>query len=211
MTRLLVVDDHPIVTAGIKEFLFDYHDFTVAGEAGSGVEAVRMVREADWDVVLLDTSLPDMKGIETLTQIRCIKPTLPVLILTMQPEDQYAFKALRADVSGYLNKDCTPEALISAIRTAASGRRYANPAFGEQLAGDLDGEEYKPPHTELSEREFQVFCKLAVGRAVFEIADELLLSRKTVSTYRLRIVDKMRIKSNAGIICYAIKHGLVGG
>ena len=209
MTRLLVVDDHPIVTAGIKEFLFDYQEFTVAGEAGSGVEAVTMVREADWDVVLLDTSLPDMKGIEALSQIRCIEPTLPVLILTMQPEDQYAFKALRARVSGYLSKDCTPERLISAIRTAVSGRRYASPAFGDQPAGELDGEGHKPPHTELSDREFQVFCKLAAGLAVFEIADELFLSRKTVSTYRLRIVAKMRIKSNADIIYYGIKHGLV--
>jgi len=209
MTRLLVVDDHPIVTAGIKEFLLDYHDFTVAGEAGSGVEAVRMVREADLDVVLLDNSLPDMKGLEALTQIRRIKPALPVLILTMQPEDQYAFKALRADVSGYLSKDCTPEALISAIRIAVSGRRYASPAFGDQLAGDLDGEGHKPPHTELSDRELQVFCKLAAGHAVFEIADELLLSRKTVSTYRLRIVEKMRMKSNADIMYYGIKHGLV--
>jgi len=209
MTRLLVVDDHPIVTAGIKEFLFDYHDFTVAGEAGSGVEAVRMVREADLDVVLLDNSLPDMKGLEALTQIRRIKPALPVLILTMQPEDQYAFKVLRAGVSGYLSKDCTPEALISAIRTAVSGRRYASPAFGDQPAGELVGEGHKPPHTELSDREFQVFCKLAAGHAVFEIADELFLSRKTVSTYRLRIVAKMRIKSNADIIYYGIKHGLV--
>src|SRR5678815_6089600 len=106
-----------------------------------------MVREADWDVVLLDISLPDMNAIEALSQIRRIKPALPVLILTMQPEDQYAFKALRADVSGYLNKDCTPEALISAIRTAVSGRRYASPAFGDQLAEDLDGEGHKPPHT----------------------------------------------------------------
>jgi len=209
MTRLLVVDDHPIVTAGIKEFLFDYEEFTVAGEAGSGMEAVRMVREADWDVVLLDISLPDMNAIEALSQIRHIKPALPVLVLTMQPEDQYAFKALRARVSGYLSKDCTPEGLISAIRTAVSGHRYASPVFGDQPAGELVGEGHKPPHTELSDRELQVFCKLAAGLAVFEIADELLLSRKTVSTYRLRIVEKMRIKSNADIIYYGIKHGLV--
>jgi len=209
MTSLLVVDDHPIVTAGIKEFLSDYEEFSVAGEARSGVEALRMVRETDWNVVLLDTSLPDMDWFEALTQIGRIKPELPVLILTMRPEHQYAFKALPAGASGYLSKNCTPDALISAIRTAASGRRYISPALEDQLAGELDGEGRKAPHTELSEREFQVFCKLATGQAVSEVADELFLSVKTVSTYRARILDKMRIKSNAHITYYAIKHGLV--
>ena len=209
MTRILVVDDHEIVRAGLKELLSIYHEFTVAGEAGSGADAVRMVREANWDVVLLDISMPDMNGIEALTQIRRIKPEQPVLILTMHPEDQYAVNLLRAGANGYLRKECSPEMLVAAIRTVAAGRRYISPALGDQLAGELDGERHKAPHTELSEREFQVFCKLAAGQAVSEVADELFLSVKTVSTYRARILDKMRIKSNAHITYYAIKHGLI--
>jgi len=209
MTRLLVVDDHQIVRAGLKSLLSDYKEFTVAGEAGSGVDAVKMVREANWDVVLLDISMPDMNGIEALTQIKRMKPELPVLILTMHPEDQYAINMLRAGASGYLCKHSTPEALISAIRTVLSGRRYISPELGDQLAGELEGEEHNAPHTELSDREFQVFCKLANGQAVSDVADELFLSVKTISTYRARILEKMHIKSNAHITYYAIKHGLI--
>ena len=209
MTRILVVDDHEIVRAGLKELLSIYHEFTVAGEAGSGADAVKMVREANWDIVLLDISMPDMNGIEALTQIRRIKPEQPVLILTMHPEDQYAVNLLRAGANGYLRKECSPEMLVAAIRTVASGRRYISPALGDQLAGELDGEGHKAPHTELSDREFQVFCKLAAGQAVSQIADELFLSVKTVSTYRSRILEKMGMKTNANITYYAIKHGLI--
>ena len=166
MTRLLVVDDHQIVRAGLKSLLSDYKEFTVGGEAASGVDAVRMVRESNWDAVLLDISMPDMNGIEALTQIKRLKPALPVLILTMHPEDQYAINLLRAGASGYLCKHCSPEALISALRTVLSGRRYISPTLGDQLAGELNGEERNAPHTELSDREFQVFCKLASGQAV---------------------------------------------
>jgi len=209
MTRLLVVDDHQIVRAGLKSLLSDYKEFTVGGEAGSGIDAVRMVRESNWDAVLLDISMPDMNGIEALTQIKRLKPALPVLILTMHPEDQYAINLLRAGASGYLCKHCSPEALISALRTVLSGRRYISPALGDQLVGELEGEEPKAPHTDLSDREFQVFCKLANGQAVSEVADELFLSVKTISTYRARILEKMHIKSNAHITYYAIKHGLI--
>jgi len=209
MTRLLVVDDHQIVRAGLKSLLSDYKEFTVGGEAGSGIDAVRMVRESNWDAVLLDISMPDMNGIEALTQIKRLKPALPVLILTMHPEDQYAINLLRAGASGYLCKHCTPEAFISALRTVLSGRRYISPALGDQLAGELHGEERNAPHTELSDREFQVFCKLDSGQAVSDVADELFLSVKTISTYRARILEKMHIKSNAHITYYAIKHGLI--
>ena len=209
MTRLLVVDDHEIVRAGVKQLLSEHEEFTVAGEAASGADALKMVRDADWDVVLLDISMPDMNGIEVLTHIKRTKPKQKVLILTVHPEDQYAVNLLRAGASGYLRKDCTAEALVSAIRTVASGRRYISPALGDTLAGELDGEGPKLPHTELSRREFQIFCKLAAGQAVSEIADELLLSVKTVSTYRTRILEKMRIKTNAHITYYAIRHGLV--
>jgi len=209
VTRLLVVDDHLIVRAGLKSLLADYEEFTVGGEAASGADAVQMVRESDWDVVLLDISMPDMNGIEALAEIRRIKPKLPVLMLTIHPEDQYAINLLRAGASGYLCKHCTPEAFISALRTVLSGRRYISPALGDQLAGELEGEEPKAPHTDLSDREFQVFCKLANGQAVSEVADELFLSVKTISTYRARILEKMHIKSNAHITYYAIKHGLI--
>ena len=209
MARLLVVDAYPMVRAGIKEFLGDHQEFIVAGEAGSGADAVRMVRASTWDVVLLDISLPDMKGIEALTQIKRIKPEQRVLMLTMHPEDQYALNLLRAGASGCLSKECTPEALLSAIRTVASGRRYISPVLGEQLVGRLNGEGHNAPHTELSQREFQIFCKLAGGKAVSRVADELLLSVTTVSTYRSRVLEKMNMKSNANITYYAIKHGLI--
>ena len=209
MTRILVADDHQIVRAGLKNLLSEYKEFTVAGEAGSGTDALKMVRESDWDVVLLDISMPDMNGIDTLKQIKRSKPDLPVLILTMHPEDHYAINLLRAGANGYVCKECAPEQLVGAIRTVASGRRYVSPALGDQLAGDLSGDSQNALHTELSEREFQVFCKLAAGQAVSEIADELFLSVKTVSTYRSRILEKMGMKTNANITYYAIKHGLI--
>jgi len=209
MTRILVADDHQIVRAGLKNLLSEYKEYTVAGEAGSGTDALKMVRESDWDVVLLDISMPDMNGIDTLKQIKRSKPDLPVLILTMHPEDHYAINLLRAGANGYVCKECAPEQLVGAIRTVASGRRYVSPALGDQLAGDLSGDGQNALHTELSEREFQVFCKLAAGQAVSEIADELFLSVKTVSTYRSRILEKMGMKTNANITYYAIKHGLI--
>ena len=209
MTRILVADDHQIVRAGLKNLLSEYKEFTVAGEAGSGTDALKMVRESDWDVVLLDISMPDMNGIDTLKQIKRSRPDLPVLILTMHPEDHYAINLLRAGANGYVCKECAPEQLVGAIRTVASGRRYVSPALGDQLAGDLSGDGQNALHTELSEREFQVFCKLAAGQAVSEIADELFLSVKTVSTYRSRILEKMGMKTNANITYYAIKHGLI--
>ena len=209
MTRILVADDHQIVRAGLKNLLAEYKEFDVAGEAGSGTDALKMVRESDWDVVLLDISMPDMNGIDTLKQIKRSKPDLPVLILTMHPEDHYAINLLRAGANGYVCKECAPEQLVGAIRTVASGRRYVSPALGDQLAGDLSGDSQKALHTDLSEREFQVFCKLAAGQAVSEIADELFLSVKTVSTYRSRILEKMGMKTNANITYYAIKHGLI--
>lgn len=209
MIRILVADDHQIVRAGLRNLLAEYTEFSVAGEAGSGIEALEMVRDSDWDIVLLDISMPDLNGIDTLKQIRRTRPDLPVLILTMHPEDHYAINLLRAGASGYVCKECAPEQLVGAIRTVAAGRRYVSPALGDQLAGELSGEGQNALHTELSEREFQVFCKLAAGQAVSEIANELCLSVKTVSTYRSRILEKMEMKTNANMTYYAIKHGLI--
>jgi DNA-binding NarL/FixJ family response regulator len=209
MTRILVVDDHEIVRAGLKQLLSDYEEFTVAGEAGSGADAINMVRESDWDVVLLDISMPDMNGIDTLKQIKHFKPRLPVLILTGHPEENYAINLLRAGARGYLRKECTPQVLVDAIRTVVSGRRYVSPALRDQLAAELSGEGQNALHTELSQREFQIFCKLADGQSVSEIAKDLFLSVKTVSTYRARILEKMGMKTNAQVTYYAIKHGLI--
>ncbi|MEO7726466.1 MAG: response regulator transcription factor [Burkholderiales bacterium] len=209
MKKILVVDDHPIVRAGLKCLLAEYKEFDVAGEASSGTDALKMVRESDWDVVLLDISMPGMSGIDTLKQIKRSKPDLPVLILTMHPEHQYAINLLRAGAMGYVCKECVPEQLVDAIRTVTSGRRYVSPALGDQLAGDLSGDGQNALHTELSEREFQVFCKLAAGQAVSKIADELFLSVKTVSTYRTRCLEKMGLKTNAHISHYAIRHDLI--
>ena len=209
MTRILIADDHQIVRAGLKTLLSEYQEFTVGGEAGSGAETVRMVRAEDWDLVLLDISMPDMNGVDTLQQIKRSKPDMPVLILSMHPEDQYAINLLRAGANGYVCKECAPEQLIGAIRTVVAGRRYVSPALGDQLAGDLTGDARKALHTDLSKREFQVFCKLAAGQAVSEIADEMFLSVKTISTYRSRILEKMGMKTNANLTYYAIKHGLI--
>ena len=209
MTRILIADDHQIVRAGLKTLLSEYKEFTVAGEAGSGAETIKMVRASEWDLLLLDITMPDMNGVDTLQQIKRNKPDLPVLILSMHPEDQYAINLLRAGANGYVCKECAPEQLIGAIRTVIAGRRYVSPTLGDQLAGDLSGDTQKAPHTELSEREFQVFCKLAAGQAVSEIANELFLSVKTVSTYRSRILEKMGMKTNANLTYYAIKHGLI--
>ena len=209
MTRVLLVDDHEIVRAGVKELLSEFNEFTVAGEAGSGTGAVSMVREADWDIVLLDISMPDMNGIDTLKQIMHFKPKLPVLILSGHPEENYAINLLRAGARGYLRKDCIPQVLVDAIRTVVSGRRYVSPGLSQQLAADLNGEGQHALHTELSQREFQIFCKIASGQTVSEIAADLFLSVKTVSAYRARLLRKMDMKTNAQVTYYAIKHGLI--
>ena len=209
VTRLLVVDDHEIVRAGLKQLLADDTELTVAGEAGTGASAVNLVRDSDWDVVLLDISMPDMNGIDTLKQIKHWNPKLPVLILTVHTEENYAINLLRAGASGFINKLCTSEELVGAIRMVASGRRYVSPALRQHLAADLNGEGQNALHTGLSQREFQIFCKLASGQGLSEIANELFLSVKTVSVYRARLLEKMGMKTNAQVTYYAIKHGLI--
>ena len=209
MTRLLVVDDHEIVRAGLKQLLAESKEFTVAGEAGSGVDAVKRVNDFDCDAVLLDISMPDINGIDILKEIKRRKPALPVLILTMHPEEDYAINVMRAGASGYLQKDCSPDDLISALRTIASGRRFFSTALLKQLAADGGADAQDPRRSRLSEREFQIFCRLAKGQTVSEIAEELLLSGKTINTYRIRILDKMGLKTNSDLTYYAIKHGVI--
>jgi two-component system, NarL family, invasion response regulator UvrY len=181
----------------------------VAGEAATGSEAIAQVRAEQFDVVLLDISMPDRNGIDTLKTLRQIAPGLPVLMLSGYAEDQYAVNLLRAGAAGYLNKEAAATQLVGAIRTVVRGRKFVSPALAQILADGVTGNADRPLHGELSQREFQIFCKLAAGSAVSRIADELHLSVKTVSTYRTRVLEKMGMKSNADLTYYAIKNGLI--
>jgi DNA-binding NarL/FixJ family response regulator len=207
--RILMVDDHALFRAGVQTLLSEQDDFEVAGEAASGEEALSRIRTEHWDVVVLDISMPQRDGIDTLKQLRHLEPDLPVLILSMHPEEQYAVNLLRAGATGYLNKDSVPEQLVTAIRALIAGHKYISPSVAELLASDLQADSSAHPHMHLSEREFQIFFKLAAGVTVSEIGNELCLSVKTVSTYRSRILEKMHLKNNAEITRYAIRAGLI--
>lgn len=209
MIRILIADDHAIVRAGLRQFIADQADMEVTGEAASGSETVAAVRAAEFDVVLLDISMPDKNGIDTLRLLRHVRPELPVLMLSAYGEDQYAVNVLRAGAAGYVSKEAASTQLVGAIRTVVQGRKYVSPSLAQILADGVSGDSERPLHAELSQREFQIFCKLAAGAAVSRIADELSLSVKTVSTYRTRILDKMALKSNADLTYYAIKNGLI--
>ena len=209
MIRILIADDHAIVRAGLKQFIADQVDMEVAAEAASGAEAIAAVRAGEFDVVLLDISMPDKNGIDTLKTLKHVKPELPILMLSAYAEDQYAVNLLRAGAAGYLNKEAASTQLVGAIRTVVHGRKYVSPSLAQILADGVSGDADRPLHAELSQREFQIFCKLAAGAAVSKIADELNLSVKTVSTYRTRILEKMAMKSNADLTYYAIKNGLI--
>jgi len=206
--RVFVADDHALFREGVKALLSDEPDLTVAGEAGTARETLQRIRNESWDILLLDISLPDGSGIDLLRQMRPHKPELPILILSMHPEEQYAVNLLRAGADGYITKDAVPQQVVQAIRTLLQGRKYISPNVANMLAEDI-GSDHRPLHEQLSEREFQVFCKLAAGRSVGNIAEELFLSNKTVSTYRARVMEKMNAKSNADLTYYAIKNGLI--
>ena len=209
MIRILIADDHAIVRAGLKQFIADHADMEVAGEAATGAEAIAAIRAQEFDVVLLDISMPDKNGIDTLKTIKHVRPELPVLMLSAYAEDQYAVNLLRAGAAGYLNKEAASSQLVGAIRTVVLGRKFVSPSLAQILADGVSGDADRPLHAELSQREFQIFCKLAAGAAVSKIADELNLSVKTVSTYRTRVLEKMAMKSNADLTYYAIKNGLI--
>lgn len=209
MIRILIADDHAIVRAGLKQFVAEQADMQIVAEAASGAEAIAAVRASEIDVVLLDISMPDKNGIDTLKTLRHVKPELPVLMLSAFAEDQYAVNLLRAGAAGYLNKEAASTQLVGAIRTVMLGRKYVSPSLAQILANGVSGDADRPLHAELSQREFQIFCKLAAGAAVSKIAGELNLSVKTVSTYRTRILEKMAMKSNADLTYYAIKNGLI--
>jgi two-component system, NarL family, invasion response regulator UvrY len=207
--RVLIADDHAIVRQGLKQILAETSDMMVQGEAESGLEAVRMVREGEWHVVLLDISLPDKNGIEVLKQIKKEHPKLPVLILSTHAEDQYGLRALKDGASGYLSKQSAPAQLVTAIRQVASGRKYVSPELAEQLANAAGRDFERPSHESLSDREYQTMCLIASGKTLTDIAAELSLSVKTVSVYRARLLEKMGLKNNSELTHYAMKNKLV--
>jgi two-component system invasion response regulator UvrY len=209
MIRILVADDHAIVRAGLKQFISDQIDMQISGEAATGDEAIALVRAGEFDVVLLDISMPDKNGIDTLKAIKHAKPELPVLMLSGFAEEQYAVNLLRAGASGYVNKEAASTQLVGAIRIAVRGRKYVSANLAQVLADGVSGDSDAPLHAQLSQREFQIFTKLAGGTPVSKIADELHLSVKTVSTYRSRVLEKMGMKTNADLTYYAIKNHLI--
>jgi len=204
-----VVDDHAVVRAGLRNFLADCPDMEIAGDAANAEDALRLVRERDYNVVLLDISLPDKSGVDVLKQIKRAKPDLPVLVLSMHAESRYALQLLRNGASGYLQKEAMADDLVGAIRTVVLGRKYVSQAVAQLLATDIDTVGEGPLHGALSEREFEIFCRLARGQGATSIADDLSLSVKTVSTYRTRILEKMKMASNADLTYYAIKNNLI--
>lgn len=209
MIRILIADDHTILREGLKQILSECRDMVVAGEADNGLEALKKVREEEWGVVVLDMSMPGKSGIELVKQIKSEKPKLPILILSMHKEDQYAVRTLKAGASGYLCKDSASAQLVSAIRKVASGGIFISPEVAEKLAHGLRPMSDAPPHTLLSDREYQVFMMLVQGKGLTEIAADLSLSVKTVSTHKTRIQEKMNADNLSVLIKYAIKHDLL--
>ncbi|MCG6980938.1 MAG: response regulator transcription factor [Deltaproteobacteria bacterium] len=209
MIKVLVADDHPVVREGLKQILAEAQDIEVAAEAEDGHKLLEKVREQGFDVVVMDITMPGLMGLDALKQLKSEHPQLPILILSIHPEEQYALRVLRAGAAGYLTKASAPDSLIGAIRKVYRGGNYVSPALAERLADELRGDITKMPHETLSDREYQVMCLIASGKTVTEIADQLALSVKTVSTYRSRILEKMRMKTNAELTHYAIEHKLV--
>jgi DNA-binding NarL/FixJ family response regulator len=209
MIKVLIADDHPVVRKGLREIVKEAFHVAIADEVSNGQEVLERVAKNDYDVVLLDISMPGRNGLDVLKELKGQKPKLPVLVLSIHPEEQYAVRVLKAGASGYLTKESAQDELISAIQKVSTGRKYITPSLAERLALDLEMGAEKPPHESLSDREYQVMCMIASGKTVKEIAEELFLSVKTVSTYRARLLDKMRMKSNAELTYYAIKHRLI--
>lgn len=209
MLRLAIVDDHEIVRAGFREMLAEEADIRIAFEAASGEEAVQQLRSVDCDLLLLDLCLPGQSGVDVMRAVRQHHPGLRILVLSAFPEERYAVAMIRNGADGYLCKDCEREELLRAIRTVAQGRRYVSLRTAELLAGQVAGESEAPPHEHLSERELQVFLRLARGASVSDLAAALHLSVKTVSTYRSRLLEKLGLASNAELAAYAIRHGLL--
>lgn len=209
MAHILVADDHAIVRRGLVQIISDALDLKVTAEAADGFEVLDHIRESTFDVVVLDLNMPNQSGLDTLKQIKAEQPDLPVLVLSMYGENQYAMRVLKAGASGYLTKESAPDELVTAIRRVASGRKYVSPSVATTLLDLLDGDADQPLHASLSDREFQVMRLLASGKSVTEIAEMLSLSVKTISTYRARVMEKMSMNSNAELALYALKNEII--
>jgi len=208
MTRVLIADDHALFRAGLRQFLVDALPAVEIGEAASGNEVLDCLQRKGWDMLVLDINMPDRTGLDILRHVKSGHPATRVLVLSGYPERQYALNVLRAGAAGYIAKDAAPEDLLKAVRMVLQGRRYVSESLAELLLLDLDRAD-KPLHSLLSDREFQIFGKLATGQGVAEIGRELCLSVKTVSTYRTRILEKMRMKSNADLTSYALRNEII--
>lgn len=209
MLRILLADDHSVVRQGIKQILANSIEKVTFGEAQNARDIRDLISNESWDIIILDLAMPDSNGIEMLKQVKHERPNLPILILSMFPEEQYALRAIKAGASGYLNKESAPEELVEAIHKILQGGEYISQSLAEQLIHYARNEEDLPPHKYLSDREYQVLCMIASGKEIREIASELSLSVKTISTYRARLLLKMSMKTNAEITYYAIKNGLI--
>lgn len=209
MLKIIIADDHAIVRNGLKLLLAGEADMEPVGEAKDAAELLELIHKQSCDVVVLDISMPGRSGLEVLKELKSKQPHLAVLILTMHPEDQYAVRALRAGAAGYVTKDSAPAELIQAIRRIAAGGKYVTPAVAERLAAYLGTEAGKPLHASLSDREYEVLRNIASGKTVSEIADALFLSPHTVSTYRARVMEKLKLNNSAELVHYAVTHRLL--
>jgi DNA-binding NarL/FixJ family response regulator len=208
MIKVIIVDDHPVVRRGLRQIIEDEPDMEVVGEAKNAGECFSLVRKTDCALVVLDINLPDRSGIDVLNQLKYEKPNLPILILSVHPEDQYALRLIKAGASGYLMKESALTELVKAIRKVSSGGKYVSVPLAEKIIFQSDASE-KPSHESLSNREFQILCMIARGKSLKSIAGELCVSEKTVSTYRSRIMEKMKMSNNFDLIRYVSEHHLV--
>jgi two-component system, NarL family, invasion response regulator UvrY len=209
MANVLIADDHAMLRTGLRHYLEQDSSITAIGETATGADTLQQLRDGQWDLVILDINMPDRSGIDILRHIRAGHPNTRVLVMSGFSEKQYAINVLRAGASGYLAKDQAPEEFMRAVHAVLAGRRFVSARLSEMLITALDEPADKPLHAALSEREFQILCKLAVGRSVSEIAQELFISVKTVSTYRARVLQKMHLDTNADLTAYALRNGLV--
>jgi DNA-binding NarL/FixJ family response regulator len=209
MIKVLIADDHPLFREGIKRMLSETSDIVVADEASNGQEVFKIVEKNDLDVIMLDISMPGRSGLDIIKQLKCDRPDLHILILSMHSEEEYAERALKAGAAGYLVKKTTPDEVVTAIRKVSMGKKYVSSSLAERLACQVGKNSNKMPHETLSDREYEVMCMIASGKRIKEIAEELSLSRKTITTHRTHILEKMRLKNNSQLTHYAIQNQLV--
>ena len=209
MLRILIADDFPLFRRGVKDLLIDGFDAVTVGECGNAHELLELVRQKKWDAVILDITMPGSSGTETLKHLKAEYPKLPVIVLSMHPEDQYAVRMFKAGADGYLTKGSAPEALVEALKKILGGGQYVSPSLAETLALTLKANTGAAPHEHLSDREYEVLCLIASGKTVSEIAETMHLGVTTISTYRARILEKMNLKNNAEVTRYVLDRGLV--